>query len=300
MKNITTKKKHDKDFNRLIELLAQEFKPLQIYQFAKLQHREKRNSVFAKHQVLNQWTYYLFIVTDGNGTSIRAIQDFVNANFSTGKVIVLNETQKNLLRGQHNCNGFYASIIHSGKLCYSSRTEQGYTALKQPNVGKFLGRAILHWRNRLKMAQGFLEAGEQALEAGHERVCLFLLYQASDQLCKGLIFVFMGYQEKYGNLERLLYISACFSSLPLQHYTGTPDNEALLEMMCKSIALDNCKSDELPADKSIYRFLELVESFLKLTEKLCVEQFAVLQKEVDKMKELRLQNCYLLATDQIL
>ncbi|RZK51038.1 MAG: hypothetical protein EOO91_21415 [Pedobacter sp.] len=194
MKNITTKKKHDKDFNRLIELLAQEFKPLQIYQFAKLQHREKRNSVFAKHQVLNQWTYYLFIVTDGNGTSIRAIQDFVNANFS----------------------------------------------------------------------------------------------------------VFMGYQEKYGNLERLLYISACFSSLPLQHYTGTPDNEALLEMMCKSIALDNCKSDELPADKSIYRFLELVESFLKLTEKLCVEQFAVLQKEVDKMKELRLQNCYLLATDQIL
>jgi cyanate lyase len=97
----------------------------------------------------------------------------------------------------------------------------------------------------------------------------------------------MGYQEKYGNLKRLLHLSACFSSLPLQHFTGTPDNEALLEMMCKSIALDNCKTDELPADKSIYRFLELVESFLKLTERLCTDKLAELQMEVDRVKGMK-------------
>lgn len=273
-------KKQTKEFKKLIELLVEAFSPLQIYQFAKLRHREKLKSVFTQQQELDQWTYYLFIITKGNSASL-SIQNYVDEHYTANKVIVLVEAQENLLKGQHNCNGYYSSIIHHGKLCYSNEDTACYAVVRHPNLKKFLGRAISHWQNRLKMANGFLEAGEQALEANHERVCLFLLYQASEQLCKGLIYVFMGYQEQTGSLKRLLHIAACFSNLPMQHFMGTPDNEILLDIMCKSITLNNCKTEVLPANKSIYRFLELVESFLKLADRLCVAKFAILQSDVD-------------------
>ncbi|RZK88327.1 MAG: hypothetical protein EOO98_12515 [Pedobacter sp.] len=262
----------------MIELLVQAYKPSQIFQFAKLRHKNKLQSVFAQQHQQNQWTYYLFIVSNSRA---QDIQDYVDEHYTVAKVIVLVEAQENLLKGQHNCNGYYSSIIHHGKLCYSNEDTACYAVVRHPNLKKFLGRAISHWQNRLKMANGFLEAGEQALEANHEQVCLFLLYQVSEQLCKGLIYVFMGYQEQMGNLKRLLHIAACFSSLPLQHFMGTPDNEILLDIMCKSITLNNCKAEVLSANKSIYRFLELVESFLKLADRLCVAEFAILQSDVE-------------------
>ncbi|RZK63436.1 MAG: hypothetical protein EOO85_31245 [Pedobacter sp.] len=77
---------------------------------------------------------------------------------------------------------------------------------------------------------------------------------------------------------------------------GTPDKEILLDIMCKSISLNNCKTEVLPANKSIYRFLELVESFLELADRLCVAEFAILKSDVelsrnvsanDKLSDLR-------------
>lgn len=287
MKNKTqATEKQAKEFKKLIEFLVEAFSPLQIYQFAKLRHREKLKSVFTQQQELDQWTYYLFMITKSDSAPL-SIQNYVDERYTVAKVIVLVEPQENLLKGQHNCNGYFASIVHHGKLCYSNEDTACYAVVRHPNVRRFLGRAISHWRNRLQMVKGFLEAGEQALEANHERVCLFLLYQASEQLCKGLIYVFMGYQEQTGNLKRLLYITACFSNLPLNHFMATPDHEALLEIMCKSIALGSHKAEELPADKSIYRFLELVESFLKLADQLCNAEFEVLQLEVGEVKEMK-------------
>jgi len=272
-----TKKRHSKAFIQLIEALVQEFKPLQIYEFAQYKHKATLQSVFVNGQHLKQCIHYLFMIADASITALN-IQAFLDAQNNPTDVIVLGEAQANLLKAHHNCNGFYASIVHHGKLCYGSADPDVYASVRQPNIRRFLGRAITHWRSRLKMAKGFLEAGEQALEADHEQICLFLFYKASEQVCKGLIYVFMGYQEQCSNLKRLLQISACFSSLPLQHFMGTPDNEALLDIMCKNIALNNCKEETLPADKSIYRFLELVESFLKLIDQLCIAQLAGLQK----------------------
>ena len=145
-----------------------------------------------------------------------------------------------------------------------------------------MGRAIVHWRKRIQMADGFIKAAEQAIESGHEQVSLFLLNQTVEQCCKGLIYVFMGYQPSQYNIENLLKLTACFSKLPLQHFTGTPGNEMLLTVLTKCVEMIGNPSDFSLGNQSIYRFLELVESFIVLAKQMCEMNFKEKQQELDK------------------
>ena len=286
MKFIPTESQQANHFKVLIELLVAQFVPLQVYQFAQLEQSETLRSVFSTANEA-QCVYYLLVITAGSEAMENRMQHFVDETYTEGKVIVQAYAQEILHKDIQQCNGFLAAVFNKGQLYYSAARAIGLDGFRPPSPKKWLGRAIVHWRNQSHMADGFLKAAAQAIDSDHDQICLFLLNHAIAKACTGLIYVFMGHQPDCSNLERLLYICACFSKLPLQHFLGTPVNEALLQLMMKS-----CSRTGEPAGFSLkgvsaYRFLELVEGFLKMANTLSEAHFISLQQGVEQWRASR-------------
>ena len=268
----TSETEQQQPLKALIVQLVQAYAPLQIYQFGKLTKKEQVNSVFCEAKRQMQRTYYLLMLTDGSEAIESDVQDFADRAFAVAKVIVQVHGQATLLKHLNHRNGYFATVINQGKLYYTVPGVAEISGLQQPNPKRRLGRAIVHWRNRSQMANGFFAAAEQAITHGHDHAGVFLLHQAVEQICMGLIFVFMDYQPRLRNLDRLLYLCACFSSKPLNHFCLNKENEMLLKMMMGSVSRQ-CDEKDFSFDGRIVNVVELVGGFLKLGKGLCEVYF---------------------------
>ena len=230
------------------------------------------SSVFCSAQLETQRTYYLLMITDGGETTESDVQDFADRAFAAAKVIVQVYRQATLLKHLNHWNGYFATVINQGKLCYGMPGVSEISGLQTPNPKRRLGRAIVHWRNRSQMANGFFAAAEQAIALGNDYAGVFLLHKAVEQVCMGLIFVFMDRQPHLRNLDRLLFLCACFSPKPLDYFCGHKENEVLLKMMMGSVSR---QGDEkvFSLDGRIVNVVELVGGFLRLGKGLCEVYF---------------------------
>lgn len=269
-------------FSELISLLVAQFKPIHIYQFAQWIHHEETHSIFADTQRQEQVVYYLLVVTDGTASRENEIQVFLDRNFTAAKVILHAHGQEVVQRNLKASNVYFSAVLKHAVLCYQKEGAFSPEEIRMPNPKRWLGKAIVHWRNRSTMAQGFSEAAEHALEYSNERICLYLLYQATEQACVGLIWVFMGYKSDLRNIRRLLYTCGSFSQVPLQHFMGTLENQKLLDVMMKCFSQIRYEDDFSLEGKSIYRFVELVQGFLELADSLCKERFKILESRLPK------------------
>jgi HEPN domain-containing protein len=273
------------ELNQLVHYLAQQSAVLQIYHYASLSRTEKLKGIFsAKHKIFKR-VYYLFIITEG--TTNLNLQLLVEEQDFPFMVMVSQQRYTELQKPQLASNGFLARVFNTAKLLYTVADFEAPQVFRLPNPKKSLARAIVHWRNRTTMATGFVQAAEQAIEQGHERVALFLLHQATEQLCAGMLYVFMEHQLPEKRLHRLIYRCACFSTQPLQHLLGCSENEALIQYLEKSIQMDSINEPFDLGERSVYRFLELIESFMVLARTLCETKFKAREKELRSKEEIR-------------
>jgi len=284
---IIPESKQQPHFKTLIELLVKQFTPLYIYEFAQLVQVERVNSVFCSALRQEHYLYCLLVITPGSGAVASQIQAYADRHFTGAKVIVHAHAQDALLKLANPNRGYFAAVFSRGLLCYHAAGAPPVVAVKALNPKKWLGRAIVHWRNHHQMANGFLTAARQAVANGHYSLCLFLLHLAVAEACLGLIYVFMAYQSETTNLKHLLYTCACFSKRPLQYFLGTAENELLLKVLMRSDNSAIWEADFGLADKSADCFLTLVAGFLPLANKMCKAHFAALQLDVNAAKARR-------------
>ena len=259
-------------FKALIAQLVQTYAPLQIYQFAKLTKKAQVNSVFNTAHLQKQRTYYLLMVTESDEIVESKVQHFVDGAYTGAKVIVQVRAKSILLQCLNHRNAYLATITNLGKRCYCAPGLEEIPALLQPNLKKHLGKIIINWRKRSEMASGFLVAAQQAIEVKQERACLFLLHEAAKQVCKGLVFVFMGNQPDDESLERLLYLCACFSELPQECFLGTPQSRLLFNILVKYATWPRVEEAFDLQGMSIYQFTEFIEEFLRVARILYQER----------------------------
>lgn len=265
----------------LAQLVAQ-FKPLQVYQYAMFIQQVQVNSIFVEAQYKEQLVYYLFVITEDTASLAHEIQRFADQTYKEAKVVINAHGYEVLLQSLEARNKYFSTVLTYGELCYHREGVQCIKEVSVPNPKRWLGKAIVHWRKRNHMAQGFSEAAEHALAFNNERICLYLLYQATEQACMGLIWVFMGYQVDLRDIKCLLYICGCFSQETLQHFMGTVENQKLLDVMMKCFSQIGYENDFSLDGKSIYRFVELVQGFLELADGLCKERFKILESRLPK------------------
>lgn len=282
-KFITSAKDHPKNFSVFIELLVEEFAPLHIYQFASWEQTNKIESVFCPKNEERQQLCFLFILLDGNRLAEHVFQDFVDQHYREAKVIIYTHEMETLKKNMGVSHVFYLSVLAYGQIIYSKDGALEMLTAKTPNYKKWLGRAIVDWRHRKKMASGFFNAAEQAMEFEHEQVTLFLLHHSIIEASIGLIYVFMGYHPIDCRLKKMLCGCSCFSILPYQHFFGTKENEAMVEILIKCCSRAGYSADSRLGSRSIYRFIELVESYLALADQLCTTQFSTLEKVISKI-----------------
>lgn len=280
-----TKTNKPAHFNAFLEKLVAQFKPLQIYLYAELKKQELCNSIFCNVQAQEQDIYYLLIITEGSTRIENGIQGFAYQHYPESRVMIHAHGKETLKCNISQSNFYFTSVLNSGLLLYSADGKLNLEEVPEPKPERRLAQAQVHWKHRGKMAQGFLAAADRVLEEGHESVTLFLLHQVIEQACIGLIWVFMGYKSDMHNLRRLLYVCGCFSKKPMQHFMGTPENDALLSIIMKSYSEARYRESFSLADKSIYRFVELVESFMELAESMCNEKFDALENQLAEKVE---------------
>ncbi|MFN0256970.1 HEPN domain-containing protein [Pedobacter ureilyticus] len=287
--NHLNKAKKTVHFMVFLEKLVAQFKPLQVYQYAQLGQQRQTESVFCNSQQKEEAIYYLLIITEGSTRIENGIQDFANQHYEEGKVVVHAHGATALKQNIAQSNYYFATVLNQGQLLYSANGVLCLEEVTTPRPEKRLAQAKLHWKHRGKMAQGFLAAAERALEEDHETVCLFLLHQVIEQACIGLIWVFMGYKSDMHNLRRLLYVCACFSKKPMQHFMGMPENELMLSIIMRSYSEARYRESFSLENRSAYNFLELVERFMELAEELCKEKFEAMEAglpvELEKVEE---------------
>lgn len=278
--NYLSSAKKPAHFMAFLEKLVAQFKPLQVYQYAQFAQQWQAASVFCAPQHKDEAVYYLLIITEGSTRIENGIQDFANQHYAEGKVVVQAHGAAALKQNIAQSNYYFATVLNQGQLLYSANGVLCLEEVITPRPEIRLAQAKLHWKHRGKMAQGFLAAAERALEEDHETVCLFLLHQVIEQACIGLIWVFMGYKSDMHNLRRLLYVCACFSKKPMQHFMGTPENEAMLGIIMRSYSEARYRESFSLENRSAYNFLELVERFMELAEELCKEKFEAMEAEL--------------------
>lgn len=265
--------KSPKGVNSLIELLVQQFKPLQIYQYAQLGEQTQVNSSFCVAAVEEETIFYLLIITQGGTRIENGIHEFVNQHYKEGRVVVQAHSADTLKQNLAQSNFFFTTVLNQGLLLYSANGTLVVAEVATAKPERRLLQAQLYWKHRGNMAKGFLAAAERALEEQHESVSMFLLHQVIEQTCIGLIWVFMGYKSDMHNLRRLLYSCGCFSKKPMLHFMGTTENDALLSIIMRSYSEARYRESYSLGNKSVYRFFELVESFMELAESMCAEKF---------------------------
>ncbi len=263
-------------FNTLINLLVEQFKPLQIYLYAELKKQEICNSIFAT-SADEQDIYYLLMTTESGTRMENGIQDFLNAHYPEAKVIVQAHGQETIKKSLASSHIFFSKVLNRGVLLYSADGVLYSNQVEETNLQKQLQSARSHWHHRFEMAMGFMNSINTVIGDGYYNVCVFLMHQVVEQACIGLIWVFMGYKSDMHNLRRLLYICACFSKRPMQHFLAVPADADLLALMMKSYSAARYKEDFHIEEKDARRLLYLVEGFLSIAENMCAEKFLELE-----------------------
>ncbi|WP_199119358.1 hypothetical protein [Pedobacter sp. ASV28] len=271
--------------NALVALLVEKFSPLQVYQYAWATQREQLGSTFLGERRQEEEIFYLLLITEGTACIENEIQQYADSSYKGARAIVHAHAEATLRQNVANTNYYFCSVLNRGQLLYSANGLAGPNMVPMPRPERRLKMAKQHWKHRRAMAMGFLVAAERSIEEGHESVSVFLLYQVAEQVCIGLIWVFMGYKTDVRNLRRLLYVCGCFSKEPLRHFMGTAENEELLSLIIKGYVETRHQDGFMLECSLAYRFLALVEGFLELANGMCQKKFVEMRAALNQVAE---------------
>ncbi|HKG08661.1 MAG TPA: hypothetical protein VKB19_19480 [Pedobacter sp.] len=108
-----------RDISYLLQKLVDKYNPLQIYCFHKDEQSKKVEGCFGEFQDNGYCDYWLLMVTEGGSRIESAVQDFVNAHYEFGKVIILAHGREGIERSIKDGYRFFANVYSTGKLLYS-------------------------------------------------------------------------------------------------------------------------------------------------------------------------------------
>jgi len=174
---------------------------------------------------------------------------------------------------------FYISVLTYGKLLYSHDGLLNVDHISPFIPTKGAVKAQKHFDHRMLLADGFLMAAAECLEKKHYGICAFMLHQAVEQACIGLIRVYIAYRAEFHNLQRLLRLCNCFSDQPYKLLIGSPGDERLFDVLAKSYSAARYRDDFSVSRQDADSLYQRVVCFLALAKAMCTEKIKQLDQE---------------------
>ncbi|RZK78803.1 MAG: HEPN domain-containing protein [Pedobacter sp.] len=191
-----------KDLSFLLNALIKKYNPVQIFSFKQIND-----------------AYYLLMVTEDPRRIENSVQDFSNAHYNEGVVIILVHGKESVDKAISNGNRFFRSVYQEGKLLYNKVT---------------LEQKTQRFDQGMTMAKGFFHCAQESLAIGDLQVCTFLLHQVVEQYCISMIGLRMDYRCDIHNLNRLVMLTRCFTENLYKIFLGNHVDQQLFKKLSAS------------------------------------------------------------------
>lgn len=222
---------------------------------------------------------YLFIISDNN--SAKGISALTKDQL-TAHILV--HDHESVARAVASNNRFFLTVLNTAPLLYK---REGTTTV--PLIAfdweKIYTKAKARWEYRLRMAKGFLKAANESHhEICHEQeIALSLLTQFCEQICLGLIQVYLGYKPNTANLRSLLNLSKlCTSEVSDIFHTITDNDQRLLKLLSNSLNDIRFIEDGNVDFEDIHELIYRCEYLLDRLKVLCEVELDLLKIRADQ------------------
>lgn len=264
-----------KDFSYLLQKLVTKYDPLQVYCFHKHQEARTVEGCFGG-QINNSYCdYWLLMVTESIARIENSVQDFANAHYETGKVLLLVHGKEGIDKSISEGNRFFALVFSTGKLLYNRKfTSSMMTASYWASIA-YNERRKQKFDHGISRAEGFLHGAIECLGNRKYNVCVFMLHQAVEQCCIALIDLYMGYRCDIHNLHRLLMLCRCFSDRPYQLFISDQgddkdlqtDHQAIFDKLVKSYSNARYLTDFKIEESEVSLLIDKVSALIRFSMK---------------------------------
>lgn len=270
---------HTAYFNALINKLAVRYQPLQIFNFSQSSFVQQNSGCFFSESSAQVFNYCLLLVTESKTRIDYDVQEFVNTDYKQGTITVICHCRQSIEEAIAANNRFFKTIYHIANLVYSQNG-----MLLANEVPAFIPthaatKARKHYRHRFSISEGFYLGASECLSNWEQySVCVFMLHQAVEQLCIGLIRIHMAYRSEFHNLSRLLNLCTCFSYAPLQLFSATAEDRRLFSFLSRSYSAARYQADFEVSKKDAISLCDKVSDFTALATQLCEEKIEALSR----------------------
>jgi HEPN domain-containing protein len=206
----------------------------------------------------------LLVLTTESKRIEYVIQDFINNHFP-GVFIIAHELAT-VMEAVYRHDRFFVEACLNGLLVYTSNGFTMPPELNAENIEDSYLKDEEAFSRMFSMASGFMESALDCYDKGYYYNVAFLLHQAVEQACRGLIRLYIGYRADIHNLERLLFLCECFSAEPSRLFKRYfREEKRLFRVLAGSYTEARYRDNYEVIDHDADELCTLVKAFLELT-----------------------------------
>jgi HEPN domain-containing protein len=215
--------------------------------------------------------YYLLVIITDNTLMGYKIQDLINNKYTTSVFLLVHELKavKEAVSGQER---FFMNVLRNGALIHTLKNSSLSAEVSQQKTRQKMVKDQDAFKRIYHLAMGFYECAIDGYEKGYYHHVLFLLHQAVEQACRGLIRLYTGYHSNMHNLSCLLTFCNCFSYDPSILFSRYfEDEKRLFNLLANSYNEARYADHHTVTDHDADRLCTLVKAFLDLTLELSLK-----------------------------
>lgn len=151
-------------------------------------------------------------------------------------------------------------------------------------------KALKYFNYYIPLSERFLIDAEACLNKEQYTVCVFMLHQVVEQVCIGLIKVFMDYRSEIHDLHKLLRLCGTFSDAPVKVFlSGSPEDERLFDILLKSYSSTRYKRSLVVLTDDAWALYNKTTAFVALAKDLCIAKITQLEQAAECHREYAAQ-----------
>jgi HEPN domain-containing protein len=225
----------------------------------------------------------LIVSQQGDRRSDYELQDLIeNRCREAAPVTVLVHdiayVNRRLTEGQY----FFYSVIREGVLLYNAgRIPLAPAELPDwAQVRELAGRDFERWGQQARAFYRSAVFNESTYQDGGERVSIFLLHQAAEQIYQAILLAFTGYKPTTHNLDKLRRYTNRFSlELAMVFPRDNEREDELFRLLVSGYVDARYKEDFTITVEALGLLLERVGRLLAIAERICGNHFISLEKK---------------------
>jgi len=219
-----------------IQALTGCLKVEQIYSFGYRSKQRLVSNLSAENSESYHHHYDLLLITHEEMAKVATQEGQVNAMNRSYSVTLIAHSPSSVEKALREDNRFFHQVLQKGTLLYGEGLVVPDAEVPSPDDKRMKAHMEHLWFKRITRARAFLTSAYAALDEAYEDVPVSLFNQSLEQVCLGIIEVFLGYHPNRHKLHHLLNLCQNFCALPVEVFPNwTEEDRTLYKLLDQSV-----------------------------------------------------------------